>query len=194
MQCIHIYNINLTNQQIMETLGTIFLQSAINRVKYYKQLADRAFAQLEEKDFYYTPDQSSNSLALIIQHMSGNMLSRWTNFLLEDGEKSWRNRDSEFNDQHYSKKVLLNIWEKGWDCFLGALEALKEEDLLKTIYIRSEPLVVVDAINRQLAHYPHHVGQIVYIGKMLKGNKWESLSIEKDKSVDYNNAMNQKFG
>ena len=149
--------------------------------------------QLEEKDFYYQPDASSNSLAVIIQHMSGNMLSRWTNFLTEDGEKTWRNRDTEFNDQHYGKKELLKIWENGWNCFLGALESLEEDDLLKTIYIRGEPLIVVDAINRQLAHYPHHVGQIIYIGKMLKGTNWKSLSIEKGKSDDFNKKMNQKF-
>ncbi|MCC6289163.1 MAG: DUF1572 family protein [Chitinophagaceae bacterium] len=177
----------------METLSAIFLQSAITRVKYYKLLADKTFEQLIDKDFYYQPNESSNSLAVIIQHMSGNMLSRWTNFLTEDGEKNWRSRDTEFIDQHYSKKALLDIWEKGWSCFLGALEKLEENDLLKIIYIRSEPLIVADAINRQLAHYPHHVGQIIYIGKMLKGGQWKSLSIEKGKSDDFNKTMNQKF-
>ncbi|MFT3747885.1 MAG: DUF1572 family protein [Agriterribacter sp.] len=176
----------------METFSKIFLQSAIKRVKYYRELADKTFAQLEEEDFYYQPNESSNSLAVIIQHMSGNMLSRWTNFLTEDGEKSWRNRDTEFNDQHYSKKELLHMWQKGWNCFLDALEKLEENDLLKTIYIRSEPLIVIDAVNRQLAHYPHHVGQIIYIGKMLRGEKWKSLSIEKGKSDDFNKTMNQK--
>lgn len=177
----------------METLSKIFLQSAVTRVKYYKELADKTFAQLDEKDFYYQPNESSNSVAVIIQHVSGNMLSRWTNFLTEDGEKTWRNRDKEFNDQHYSKEALLELWENGWNCFLNALESLEEADLLKTIYIRSEPLIVADAINRQLAHYPHHVGQIIYIGKMLRGNKWESLSIEKGKSDNFNKTMNQKF-
>ena len=177
----------------MDTLSKIFVQSAIRRVKYYKELADKTFAQLEEKDFYYQPDEASNSLAIIIQHVSGNMLSRWTNFLTEDGEKNWRNRDTEFKDQHYGKEELLNTWEKGWDCFLSALESLEEGDLLKTIYIRTEPLIVIDAINRQLAHYPHHVGQIIYIGKMIKGNKWKNLSIEKGKSDDFNKTMNQKF-
>ena len=177
----------------METLSRIFLQSAIKRAEYYKVLGDNTFEQLDEKDFYYAPNNASNTLAIIIQHMSENMLSRWTNFLTEDGEKQWRSRDTEFNDQHYSKDDLLDKWKKGWDCFLGALRQLKDDDLLKTIYIRNEPLIVVDAINRQLAHYPHHVGQIVYIGKMIRGENWKSLSIEKGKSDDYNKEMNKKF-
>lgn len=176
----------------MDTLGEIFLQSAIKRVKYYRQLADDTFAQLKEEDFYFQPNPASNSLALIIQHMSGNMLSRWTDFLTADGEKEWRNRDTEFQDQHMSHAQLIALWNKGWNCFLGALEALKEPDLLKTVYIRKEPLLVVDAINRQLAHYPHHVGQIIYIGKMLKGDGWKSLSIEKGRSDDYNAMMAAK--
>ncbi len=173
----------------MDTIGAVFLQSAIKRVKYYKQLGDSSFHQLEEKDFYFQPNRTSNSLAVIIQHMSGNMLSRWTNFLLEDGEKNWRNRDIEFEDQHHSKDQLLALWEKGWNCFLGTLESLKELDLLQTIYIRSEPLIVVDAINRQLAHYPYQVGQIIYIAKIVKDQQWKSLSIEKNKSNDYNAMM-----
>ncbi len=178
---------------IMDTLAKSFLQSVITRVKYYKVLADKTFDQLGEKDFYYSPNEASNSIAIIIQHMSGNMLSRWTNFLTEDGEKPWRNRDTEFNDQHYSKEELLNAWEKGWSCFLCTLESLEEADLLKTIYIRNEPIIAVDAINRQLAHYPHHVGQIVYIGKIIRGKDWKSLSIEIGKSEDYNKEMNKKF-
>ena len=177
------------NTIIMDTIGTVFLQSAIKRVKYYKQLGDSSFNQLEEKDFYFQPNLTSNSLAVIIQHLSGNMLSRWTNFLLEDGEKNWRNRDTEFEDQHYSKQHLLELWEKGWNCFLGTLESLKESDLLQTIYIRREPLIVVDAINRQLAHYPYHVGQIIYIAKIIRDQQWKSLSIEKNKSDDYNALM-----
>jgi hypothetical protein len=170
----------------------IFLQSAITRLKYYKELGDRTFEQLEEPDFHFRPSTQSNSLAVIIRHMSGNMLSRWTNFLTEDGEKTWRNRDEEFSEEHQSKEELLELWNKGWDCLLGALEALREEDLLKTIHIRHEPLVVTDAINRQLAHYPYHVGQIVFIGKMIKNDQWQSLSIEKGKSDNYNEDMRGK--
>jgi hypothetical protein len=173
---------------ITESAGKIFLDTAIRRLKYYKQLGEKAFAQLEEQDFHYQPNEASNSIAIIIQHMSGNMVSRWTNFLSEDGEKEWRSRDAEFEEQRYSKAKLLELWEKGWDCFLSALDSLKEEDLLKTIYIRKEPLIVIDAINRQLAHYPYHVGQILYIGKAIRGSNWESLSIEKGKSESYNQS------
>ncbi len=176
----------------MNSLGKTFLASAITRVIYYKELAEKTFDQLEERDFHYQPNNQSNSIAIIIQHMSGNMLSRWTNFLTEDGEKSWRNRDKEFNNQELNRQQLMEIWENGWNCFIDALQSLKEEDLLKTIHIRSESLAVVDAINRQLAHYPHHVGQIVYIGKMLRGDKWQSLSIAKGKSESYNQMMSDK--
>jgi hypothetical protein len=175
----------------MDSLGNIFLTSAIARVNYYKILAEKTFDQLEDRDFHYQPDPQSNSIAVIMQHMSGNMLSRWTGFLTEDGEKNWRNRDKEFNNQDLSRSQLMEIWEKGWNCFIDALQSLKEEDLLKTIHIRTESLIVADAINRQLAHYPYHVGQIVYIGKMLRGNKWQSLSIAKGKSDDYNRMMSE---
>jgi len=159
------------------SIGTEFLSTAIRRVKYYKGLADKTFAQLEEKDFQYQPNEESNSVAIIIQHMHGNMLSRWTNFLTEDGEKTWRHRDDEFEVHDYSKAKLIELWEKGWNCYLTAMQDLKEEDLLKTITIRDEKLTVIDAINRQLAHYPYHIGQILYIGKILKDKDWKNLSM-----------------
>src|SRR5258708_8071922 len=135
---------------------------------------------------------SSNSIAVIIRHLNGNMLSRWTNFLTEDGEKPGRNRDEEFSEPTAGKDQLLTLWEKGWTCLLDTLRGLKEEDLLKTITIRSEPLLAIDAINRQLAHYPHHVGQIVYIGKMIRGAAWQSLSISKGASQAFNQFMEDK--
>ncbi len=125
------------------------------------------------------PNEASNSIAIIIQHLNGNMLSRWTNFLTEDGEKKWRKRDEEFEEYHLSKEQLIALWNEGWKVFLETLESLTGDDLLKTITIRSQPLVVVDAINRQLAHYSYHVGQIVYLGRWIKGNVWQSLSIPK---------------
>jgi hypothetical protein len=168
------------------SLGKEYLATAIKRLRYYKLLGDRTFEQLEEKDFLYQPNAASNSIAMIIQHLHGNMLSRWTNFLTEDGEKESRKRDEEFTALPYTKAQLIEIWEQGWSCFLGALESLTEEDLLKTITIRQEPLIVIDAINRQLAHYPYHIGQIVYIGRMIKDQSWKSLSIEPGKSAEYN--------
>ena len=163
------------------SIETAFLQSAIKRFKSYKELADKTFEQLEEKDFFYQPNKESNSIAIIIQHMTGNMLSRWTNFLTEDGEKEWRQRDAEFETGSSSKPDLINTWQKGWECLFDTLNALKNEDLLKTVTIRSESLTVVDAINRQLAHYPYHVGQIIYIGKIIKNESWKNLSIPRRK-------------
>ena len=159
------------------SIGTEYLLTVIRRVKYYKGLADKTFEQLEEKDFHYQPGSESNSVAIIIQHMYGNMLSRWTNFLTEDGEKTWRQRDDEFEVHEYSKAKLLELWEQGWDCYLNAMEELKEEDLLKTITIRDEKLSVIDAINRQLAHYPYHIGQILFLGKMIRNEEWRNLSM-----------------
>jgi hypothetical protein len=177
----------------MSSLGTVYLESAINRFLTYKVLGDMTFAQLEEKDFYYSPGESSNSIAVIIQHMHGNMVSRWTNFLTEDGEKPWRNRDEEFSPPGCSRAELLTLWEEGWRCLIEALRSLKDEDLGRTITIRHEPLIAIDAINRQLAHYPHHVGQIVFIGKMILDQNWRSLSIPKGDSKSFNKAMEEKF-
>ena len=176
----------------MNTLGATYLESAIKRFLTYKVLGDMTFAQLQDNDFFYSPGESTNSIGVIIQHMHGNMISRWTNFLTEDGEKPGRNRDEEFSPPTCSKAQLLAMWEEGWRCLIDTLRSLKEEDLLKTITIRHEPLVVIDAINRQLAHYPHHVGQIVYIGKMILDNSWTSLSIPKGASRDFNKAMTEK--
>lgn len=170
----------------MNSLGTEYLQTMIRRVKYYKDLGDRTFEQLKDADFHYQPNEESNSIAVIIQHVAGNMLSRWTNFLTEDGEKEWRQRDDEFEIHNYSKQQLLEIWEKGWDCYIRTLESLKDDNLLKTIHIRQEPLSAIDAINRQLAHYPYHIGQIVYIGRIIRDHSWKNLSIPKGRSQDYN--------
>ena len=177
----------------MQTIGSVYLDSAIKRLLTYKTLGDMTFAQLEEKDFYFVPSEQSNSIAVIIQHMHGNMMSRWTNFLTEDGEKPGRNRDEEFSPPTADKAGLLAMWEQGWRCVIESLSALRESDLLRTITIRHEPLIAIDAINRQLAHYPHHVGQIVYIGKMIRDNNWRSLSVPKGASRDYNKAMEERF-
>jgi hypothetical protein len=173
----------------MQNLASIFLASVIKRLYYYKELGDKSIAVLHTKDFHFTPNEESNSIAIIIQHVSGNMLSRWTDFLTSDGEKDWRNRDTEFEIKEFSKEQLVELWEKGWACCFDAIKNLTADDLLKTIYIRSEGLSVVDAINRQLAHYPYHVGQIIYIAKMIKNEEWKSLSIPRNKSTDFNQEM-----
>ena len=164
-----------------DTIGITFLQTSARWFRFYKELAEKTFDQLSDEDFHYIPNEESNSIAIIIQHMTGNMFSRWTNFLIDDGEKEWRRRDEEFEVHQYSKEELIELWNKGWNCFFDALSSLEENDLMKTIFIRKEPLFILDAINRQLAHYPHHVGQIVYIGKLIKGRNWKNLSIEKKK-------------
>jgi len=167
-----------------------FLQSAIKKFNAQKALGEKTFAQLSEKDFVFKPSEESNSIALIVQHMQGNMLSRWTNFLTEDGEKPWRERDKEFEDILSSKEDIINAWNKGWACVLDTLQSLRSEDLLKTITIRSEPLSVIDAIIRQIDHYGYHVGQIVYIAKIIKDADWQTLSIAKNKSNHFNKSMN----
>lgn len=176
----------------MNSLGKEYLTTVIRRLKYYKDLADKTFEQLDDKDLHFRPNEESNSIAIIVQHMTGNMLSRFTNFLTEDGEKEWRQRDDEFEIHNYSKQQIIDLWEKGWQCVFNALESLTEDDLLKTIHIRQEALTVVDAINRQLAHYPHHIGQILFIGKMIKGSQWKNLSIPKGQSQAYNQSTDVK--
>jgi len=156
-----------------------YLTSVIAQFEYYKQLAEKTFDQLDEKDFFWKQNEASNSISALIRHLSGNMLSRWTDFLNSDGEKPWRQRDNEFNDSETQIESLMVIWKKGWDCLFSALSGLSNGDLMKTVYIRSMPLSVIDAINRQLAHYTYHVGQIVYIGKYLKGEDWKALTIPK---------------
>lgn len=171
------------------SIATEFLTSCIKRFKEYKSLGDKTFAQLSGEEMLRQPNDASNSIAVIIQHMHGNMLSRWTNFLTEDGEKSWRKRDDEFEIQSLSKEQLQQLWEEGWRVFLDTLQSLKEDDLLKTITIRTQPLIVIDAINRQMGHYGYHVGQIVYLGRWMKNEQWQSLSIPKGDSEAYNKTM-----
>lgn len=163
-----------------------FLESAKKQFLYYKMLGEKAIGQLEDEQLFISFNEDTNSIAQIVKHLSGNMLSRWTDFLNSDGEKEWRNRDDEFVDTYKSKAELLENWNKGWDCLFNAINPLKPEQLSDIIYIRNEGHSVVEAINRQLAHYPYHIGQIVFYAKLLKKTEWESLSIPKNKSGDYN--------
>ncbi|MEN3325146.1 DUF1572 family protein [Mariniflexile soesokkakense] len=163
-----------------------YLVCVIKQFEYYKSLGDKTFSQLTFDEMQWQSTEASNSISIIAKHIVGNMLSRWTNFLTEDGEKSWRNRDAEFEDTYTSKEDLIASWESGWLCLFNALKTLKSEDLERIIYIRNEGHTVTEAINRQLAHYPYHIGQIVFLGKLLKDEQWLSLSIPKGNSSKYN--------
>ncbi|MFV8326294.1 DUF1572 family protein [Flavobacterium sp. ZS1P14] len=169
----------------MET-GVAYLESVKKQFLYYKTLGEKAMEQLEPQQLFIVINEDTNSIATIVKHLSGNMLSRWTDFLISDGEKEWRNRDAEFENDLESKEAILVFWDKGWDCLFDALNKLKPEQLSQILYIRNEGHTVVEAINRQLAHYPYHVGQIVFYAKQLKNGHWESLSIPKNKSNSYN--------
>lgn len=163
-----------------------YLESAKKQFLYYKTLGEKAINQLEPEQLFVETNEDTNSIAAIVKHISGNMLSRWTDFLTSDGEKEWRNRDSEFENDLQSKQEVLETWNKGWKCLENALNSLKPEQLSDIIYIRNEGHTVIEAINRQLAHYPYHVGQIIFYAKQLKNSSWDSLSIAKNKSGNYN--------
>ncbi len=163
-----------------------FLESAIKQFEYYKSLGEKTFNQLSDDKLFWQYNTESNSIAIIVNHLWGNMLSRWTDFLTTDGEKNWRNRDKEFENNIATKDELLTKWNEGWQCLSIALNSLKNEDLTKFIYIRNQGQTVVEAINRQLCHYSYHVGQIVFIGKMICNENWASLSIPRGNSTIYN--------
>lgn len=167
-------------------MPTSYLESVKKQLEYYKMLGEKTFAQLPEEALFQRPGPESNSIAVIVQHLWGNMLSRWTDFLNTDGEKEWRLRDAEFEDGLATRDEMMARWDEGWECLFAALTSLTEADLDRTVYIRNQGHTVMEAINRQLAHYPYHVGQIVYLGKMAKGAGWESLSIPRNRSEAYN--------
>ena len=164
----------------------LYLDSAKKQFLYYKTLGEKAMEQLEPEQLFVAINEDTNNIATIVKHLSGNMLSRWTDFLTTDGEKEWRNRDAEFENDLLTKEAILNAWNKGWDCLFNALKDLQPEQLSQIIYIRNEGHSVIEAINRQLAHYPYHVGQVVFYAKQLKNTNWESLSIPKNNSKKYN--------
>jgi hypothetical protein len=171
-----------------DSIGENYLQSAIRLLKYTKNLGEKALSQTSGDEIHWRPDEESNSIAVIFKHMSGNMLSRWTDLLTADGEKEWRDRDKEFIDDIKDMDSLLSLWEKGWSCLFSALEALTEKDLDKIVYIRNEGHTVLEAVNRQLAHYAYHVGQVVYIAKSLRAKSWKTLSVPRGESKQFNAA------
>ncbi len=168
---------------------TSCLEDSLTLFRYYKRLADGALAQIAGEQIYALIDPEANSIAIIMKHMIGNMLSRWTDFLSSDGEKPWRDRDAEFRDPPASREELMEQWEKGWSTMLGALEALTDADLKSTIYIRGEAHSVTQAIHRQLAHYAYHIGQIVLLAKHMQSENWKCLTIPKSKSEEFNRRV-----
>jgi len=167
---------------------TSYVKDSIDLFRYYKKLGERAMAQCSDEGLFAVTDAESNSIAIIVKHMAGNMRSRWMDFLTTDGEKLDRNRDTEFEDAPKTREALMELWERGWKYVFEALEPLTEADLGRTITIRTEPHSVMQAINRQVAHYAHHVGQIVFLAKHLTAKttgKWESLSVPRGQSKQF---------
>jgi hypothetical protein len=162
---------------------------SLDLFRFYKQLGERAMAQVTDEQLVAVLDGEMNSIAVIVKHMAGNMRSRWTDFLTSDGEKPDRNRDSEFVEAPATREALLALWEEGWQCLFGALEPLSEEDLQRTVTIRGEAHSVMQAINRQVAHYSYHVGQIVLLAKHFKRDEWQSLSVPRRQSGEFNRRV-----
>ncbi len=163
-----------------------YLESIHKQFQFAKSLGDKTFTQLPDEGLFWQNHPENNSIAVIVKHLWGNMLSRWTDFLSSDGEKEWRDRDAEFEADIQNREELIEKWEAGWACLFQALDSLNPEDLTKIIYIRNIGHTVVEAINRQLAHYSYHTGQIVMLGKMFRGQDWQSLSVAKGASKQYN--------
>ncbi|MCB0707272.1 MAG: DUF1572 family protein [Saprospiraceae bacterium] len=167
-------------------MSTSYLNSAIQQFRYYKLLGERTLDQVSDEDLFWQYNAESNSLAVLVKHLWGNMLSRWTDFLDSDGEKEFRQREAEFDNDLEDRANVLLKWNAGWDCLFQALEGLTEADLEKIVYIRNMGHTVTEAINRQLAHYSYHIGQMVYLGRMIRGQEWESLSIPRGGTAAYN--------
>jgi len=163
-------------------IAEIYLHNIKKLFKEYKNLGEGAMSQISDEHVNYSEDKNSNSIAIIVKHLTGNMLSRWTDFLNSDGEKEWRDRDSEFEGIIENKAQLFKFWNKGWDCLFEAVNPMTVEDLNKIVYIRKEPHSVIEAINRQLTHYSYHIGQIIYISKIIISDNWKSLSVPKNKT------------
>jgi hypothetical protein len=170
-------------------MSLIYLDSIIKQMEYYQHLGSTTIEKLNFEALCWQYNEESNSIAVIVKHLAGNMLSRWTDFLTTDGEKENRNRDEEFVNNFKDKSSILDTWHEGWSCFMDALILSKQHDLNRIIYIRNEAHSIMEAINRQITHYAYHIGQIVYLGKMISGKDWQSLSIPKNQSLQYNTEM-----
>jgi hypothetical protein len=168
------------------TTGQNFLDSARALFRYYRDLGDKALAQIDSAQIHAQPSPESNSVAIIVKHLSGNMQSRFTDFLTTDGEKPWRDRDAEFENDYAGKDELMAAWNAGWSCLFAAIDPLTDEDLGKIIYIRNQGHTVLEALIRQVAHYANHVGQIIYLCRLFAGDHWQTLSIAKGRSQTFN--------
>jgi len=171
--------------------ATTYLNSARHQFAYYKLLGEKTFAQLEDEQLFQRSGPEANSIAIIVQHLCGNMRSRWTDFLTSDGEKEWRQRDAEFEEAIADRATMMLRWNEGWQCVFNALDTLNSGNFNSTVYIREQAHTITDAVNRQLCHYAYHVGQIAILGRILKGPGWSSLSISRNSSREFNQA---KFG
>jgi len=169
--------------------STSYIQDSISLFRYYKRLAEKAMEQAPDEALFASLDAESNSIAVIVKHISGNMRSRWTDFLASDGEKPDRNRDSEFETPPMTRHELMEKWEEGWRYLFTALEPLGDADVSRTVTIRSEPHSVMQAINRQVAHYSYHIGQIIYLAKHFAGAKWQAVTVPRGKSVEFTAAV-----
>jgi Protein of unknown function (DUF1572) len=165
---------------------TSYVEDSLSLFRASKKLGDRAMEQATDEQLFAVLDDEANSIAIIVKHMTGNMRSRWTDFLTTDGEKADRNRDCEFIDPASTREALLKEWEAGWTCVFSAIEPLTDADLGRTVTIRGEAHSVMQAINRQLGHYAYHVGQIVLLAKHFAGKQWESLSVPRNRSAEFN--------
>ncbi|TJY43468.1 DUF1572 domain-containing protein [Cohnella pontilimi] len=179
---------------LYENLARHTLETVLYDFRAMKKLGDGALAQLDDESIGWAPDSESNSASVIVKHLAGNMISRWTDFLNSDGEKPYRNRDHEFVDDVADLEALRALWENGWSVVFGALEPLAPEDLMREVTIRGQPHTVLQAIHRQISHYAYHTGQLVYVAKARKSADWRTLSIPKGGSVGFNERMNEQFG
>ncbi len=177
----------------MSKTDTNYIASSKAIFVQYKKLGEKAMAQVQDEDLLKQINANSNSIYLIVKHLHGNMLSRWTDFLTSDGEKTWRNRDNEFlQEDNMNREKLMQLWEEGWKCLFDTLDKLTPENLGNIVTIRGEKHSVMEAINRQVAHYSYHIGQIVFVCKIFQSDAWQTLSIAKGKSQEFNNAMQEK--
>ncbi len=176
-----------------DSLAKHYLEESLRSFRSYRKLAEKAFAQVSDEEFFVTLDAESNSIAVIIKHMTGNMFSRWTDFLTTDGEKPTRQRDMEFViTPETTRADLLEVWERGWQCVFDAIEPLQPEDLSRKVFIRGEEHTVLEAINRQQTHYASHIGQIIFLAKHLKSSEWKTLSIPRNRSAEFNSYLTEK--